>query len=154
MSDSYNMTIPNIVSVTLLGVFPFAAYQSNLSSQAVIFHITAGLLILSVGFSLYVTSQVGAGDVKLLSTSALWFGLTPSLLEYIVLVSVFGAVLVLLIFLVRLLYSNNIVANSLLPNYVFRGKKVPYGIAIGLAGLLTYPNTEIMRFAISQMAGQ
>ena len=37
---------------------------------------------------------MGGGDVKLLAASAVWFGINPSLFEYMVYVSLFGGLLV------------------------------------------------------------
>lgn len=152
ITDAYHMRIPNSISLVLLGTFPFVAYQFGFTFHIFFYHVFAGLILFLLGFLLYLIGQVGAGDVKIISASALWLGFGQPLIDYLLCVSVVGAVLVLVIFAMRRLYANNVAITAFFPSYVFNGKKVPYGVAICFAGLLTYPDAEIMRLAIERMA--
>ncbi len=55
----------------------------------------------AVCFILFVLNIMGGGDAKLLTALALWFGLTPSLLVFLVNVAFAGGILTLLILAIR-----------------------------------------------------
>ncbi len=98
-----------------------------------------------VGFSM------GGGDVKLLSASALWFGFDFSLALYMLAVAVTGGVLTVAILLLRS-RSQEIMASGLpIPDSLLVARKVPYGIAIAIAGLLTYPEAPIVQAAMRSL---
>lgn len=151
INDAVNMKIPNKVILTLLGSFPLVAFYFGIGSRQLLMHLAASGLILLPGFVLYLIDQVGAGDVKLLSASALWFGLSEELLQFLILASVFGALLVLIVFAARLVTRRKIALITILPTYVLVGKKVPYGIAICCGGLIAFPNSVIMQLALDRM---
>ena len=149
VSDFFTMTIPNRVSVILLAAFVLVAPFAGLSLTAIALHLAAGLVVFSVCFALFAFNVMGGGDAKLLTASAVWFGLTFSLIEYLVYVSFIGGVLTLLILSLRS-HTNAILASGLpVPEHLMSAKKVPYGVAIGVAAFMAYPTSPLMLAALS-----
>lgn len=147
-SDLFTMTIPNRVSAILLGAFLLAAPLSGLGLAEIGMHLGAGLLVFSVGFVLFALNIMGGGDVKVLSASAVWFGFTLSLFEYMTFVSAFGGLLTIAILLLRG-QSDLVNASGLrVPAHLLEGRKVPYGIAIGAAAFVAYPSSPLMLAAL------
>lgn len=147
--DFLTMTIPNRVSAILLAAFVIVAPLAGLGLAEIASHLAAGLLVFSVCFALFALNVMGGGDAKLLTASAVWFGMTGSLVEYLIYVSFFGGLLTLAILALRA-HGDAIMASGLkLPDHLLSARKVPYGIAIGLAAFAAYPASPLMLAALS-----
>ncbi|CAN7272415.1 prepilin peptidase [Pararhizobium sp. LjRoot255] len=150
-SDLFTMTIPNRVSVILLGTFILVAPLAGLGIATIGMHLLAGVIVFSVCFTLFALNIMGGGDAKLLTASAVWFGFNNSLYEFLLYVSIFGGLLTLLILLMRK-QENAILATGLpVPHLLFTAKKIPYGIAIGAGGFLAYPASPLMQAALAPL---
>lgn len=148
-SDLFTMTIPNRASAILLAAFVLVAPLAGLGFEQIAMHLAAGVIVFSVCFSLFALNVMGGGDAKLLTASAVWFGLTFSLVEFLVYVSFFGGVLTLGILALRS-HTNSILASGLpIPDHIIAAKKVPYGIAIGVAAFFAYPSSPLMLAALT-----
>lgn len=146
--DLFTMTIPNRVSAILVAAFLIVAPLAGLGPMAIALHLAAGLVVFAVCFGLFAMNVMGGGDAKLLTASAVWFGLNASLLEFLVTVSAFGGLLTLCILLLRS-QTNAILASGLpVPGHLLLAKKVPYGIAIGAAAFFVYPSSPLMLAAL------
>lgn len=147
-TDFLEMTIPNRIPVVLLGAFAIAAPLAGLGVTDIGFHLLAGLVVFAVCFALFAFNVMGGGDAKLLTAAAVWFGLNLSLVSFLTYVAYIGGALTLLILLLRA-RSNTMMAIGLpLPGSILHAKKIPYGIAIGIAGLLTYPQSPLVLWAM------
>ena len=147
-SDFFTMLIPNRVSAILLAAFLVVAPLAGLGLAEIGLHLAAGLVVFSVCFTLFAFNIMGGGDAKLLTASAVWFGLTYSLVEFLIYVSFFGGVLTLAILSLRA-HTNVILAAGLpVPGHLLMAKKVPYGIAIGIGAFLAYPTSPLMLAAL------
>ncbi|WP_234186946.1 prepilin peptidase [Shinella sp. NM-101] len=147
-SDFLTMTIPNRVSAILLASFLIVAPFVGLGLIDIAVHLAAGLIVFSACFALFAFNVMGGGDAKLLTASAVWFGLTFSLVEFLVYVSFLGGVLTLAILSLRA-HTNTILASGLpVPDSLVMAKKVPYGIAIGVAAFMAYPSSPLMLAAL------
>jgi len=139
--DLLTMTIPNRISLALIGAFAVALPFSGLDLAGTASHVGAGLLMLAIGIVMFSQGWLGGGDAKLLAAASLWLGL-DSLMPYLVSVAIAGGLLVLLILLYR-----QIVLPPLLMRQTWatrlhqRGGGVPYGIALAAGGLWIYPQT-------------
>ncbi|MGR6467171.1 A24 family peptidase [Rhizobium sp. PAMB 3182] len=143
-SDLFTMTIPNRASAILLVTFLIVAMFLGLSWQQIGLHYVAGLCVFSVCFGLFAFNVMGGGDAKLLTAAAVWFGLTPSLMEFLIYVCYVGGAVTLLIVMLRS-QANAIMGMGLsLPASILHAKKIPYGIAIGIGGFLAYPSSPLM----------
>jgi len=140
--DITSYRIPNTVIVVLLVLF---AIVSLFGSTEVnwLDHLLAGGVCFIGGIIFYGLGQMGAGDVKLLGTVALWGGI-GALLPLVFWISLSGllliAVLLLLRWLAPLLQASRIVSMpASLPRVLVRGEGVPYGVAIGIGTLVALP---------------
>ena len=150
-SDFFTMTIPNRVSAILLASFLLVAPIAGLTFAEIGLHLAAGLVVFAVCFALFAANVMGGGDAKVLTASAVWFGLTPSLVTFLIYVTFFGGVLTLAILMLRR-NENTILASGLpVPAHILSAKKVPYGIAIGIAAFAAYPASPLMQAALSSL---
>ena len=152
LSDIFTMTIPNRVSAILLAAFVLVAPLAGLGPYDIAMHLAAGLLVFSVCFALFAFNVMGGGDAKLLTASAVWFGMSASLFGFLVYVALFGGILTFLILMLRS-QTNSILASGLpVPDHLLSAKKVPYGVAIGVAGFVAYPMSPLMQAALASFA--
>ena len=154
ISDMLSMTIVNRVSLVLIGTFAIVAPLTGMGIQELLMHVAAFALVLSVCFGLFAIGAMGGGDAKLLAATSLWFGLGLNLMEYLLVSSVIGGALTLSI----LKYRSSTVS-------VFAGRfeflrrigdpkeKIPYGIALGLGGLITFPDSWMGQWVVHRLAG-
>ncbi|MBY2907159.1 A24 family peptidase [Rhizobium leguminosarum] len=147
-SDLFTMTIPNRISVILIASFLVLAPFSGLGLEMIGMHLTGAAIVFSACFALFAFNVMGGGDAKLLSATALWFGLNESLLFLMIDVAMIGGLITLLILLVRT-QSNAILAIGLpIPNSVLLAKKIPYGIAIAIGGFMAFPSSPLFLAAL------
>ena len=151
ITDLLTMTIPNRVSAILFGSFIVIASIIGMDWQSIGMSLVAGLAVLSACFALFAMNTMGGGDAKLLTASAVWFGFNTSLATFLICVAIVGGVLTLAILLLRS-RSQEIMASGLpIPDSLRVAKKVPYGIAIAIGGLLAYPEAPIVQLAMQHM---
>jgi len=142
-SDLLTMRISNKLVLFLVASFFIVAIAINLPLQQFAMHVTCALVVLAVGFALFALRWIGGGDAKLAAATTLWlgFGLT---LPYLVYAALLGGVLTLVILALRHMPLTPFLARyRWLERLHDRKTGVPYGIALALAGLLTYTNSAI-----------
>lgn len=143
-SDLLTMRISNKLILFLVASFVIVALILQLPLQQWGSHLAAGLLALTIGFALFAFGWIGGGDAKLAAATALWLGFGQGALHYLVYVGLLGGVLTLAILGLR-----NMPLTPFLARYRWlerlhdRKQGVPYGIALALAGMLTYTNSII-----------
>ena len=143
-SDLFTMTIPNEVSLALVAAFPAVALAVGLPWETALWHVAAGLIVLTACFAMFAFGWIGGGDAKLAAVIALWLGFNQALLQYLLFAAVAGGALTILILLLRF-WS--------LPAFAVQWKwlgrlhnptgGVPYGIALAVAALAVYPYSPI-----------
>jgi len=140
--DLWKFTIPNWISVSLLGLF--VASGVFLPTQIDwLAHLGAMAAVLLGSLLLYRFRVIGGGDLKLLVVVGLWTGL-DGLPEFLILTALAGGVLSLgLIGLRRLLMSllvlqtvPDCITKTSLPRLLLPGEPMPYGVAIAVGGIL------------------
>ena len=154
VSDMISMTIANRVSVILIAAFAIIAPLTGMDWATYGWHFAAGGTVLAVTFTVFAIGGMGGGDAKLLTATAVWMGFSITLLQYLVLGAMLGGALTLLI----LLFRNSPMAafsssNVFLRHFADEKAGIPYGVALGVAGLMTYPETDLVRWALAQVAG-
>ncbi len=143
MSDLVTMTISNKVSLGLIVGFIVIAPLTGLSMSSIGYHLLTGLFVLIVTFGLFAAGWIGGGDAKLAAATSLWLGSTLTL-NYLLLSTIMGGALTL-----TMLAMRNYPWPSMLDNVpwiarLYRmDKGIPYGIALGFAGLIIYPSSPI-----------
>ncbi|ESX93049.1 prepilin peptidase [Mesorhizobium sp. LNJC405B00] len=153
ISDMLSMTIANRVPVLLLAVFALIAPLTDMDWATYGWHFAAGALVLAVTFGLFALGGMGGGDAKLLAGIAVWMGFNTHLVEYLVISTFIGGLLTLAILLYRksplAIYTGH---NLFLRHFADDTTGVPYGIALGIGGLLTYPDSPLMVWALARLA--
>lgn len=150
VSDMVSMTIANRVSVILVATFMIIAPLVGLSWPQYGMHLAAGAALLTITFALFSFGAMGGGDAKLISATAVWMGFGDALLQYLIVSTIIGGVLTVAI----VLYRNSqlpIVAGDIdfLRRISDKSEGIPYGIALGLGGLLIYPASPLVQLVIA-----
>lgn len=142
-SDLLTMRISNKLVLFLVACFAVIAIAVNLPLQQFAMHVAAAVVVLAVGFTLFAFRLIGGGDAKLAAATTLWlgFGLT---LPYLLYAGLLGGALTLLILALRRFPLTPFLARYRWLERLHNPKVgVPYGIALALAGLMTYTNSAI-----------
>lgn len=144
-SDLLTMTIPNRLSVVLIASFIAISPFAGLSIHEFLLHLGAGGAVFAACFTLFAFGIMGGGDAKILTASAIWFGLDYSLVVYLIWVSVFGGLLSIAILMMRSQHNLILAYGIPVPETMLHKKKVPYGIAIGGAAFMAYPSAPLVQ---------
>lgn len=153
ISDMLSMTIANRVPLLLVAVFVVVAPLTGMDWTVYGMHFAAGALVLCVTFGLFAMGGMGGGDAKLLAATAMWMGFNFQLVEYLVISTFLGGILTIGI----LAYRNSALAvftrhSRFLQHFADEATGVPYGIALGAGGLLAYPDSPLMVWALARLA--
>ncbi len=147
-SDLFTMTISNWISILLVAVFVALALLLGLPAATIGWHFVAGLIVLAITFTFFAFGWIGGGDAKLAATTAVWMGF-DHVAEYGLGSAVIGGVLTLLLLKFRRLPMPEWAkARGWLMRLHDPETGVPYGIALGVAGLILYPETQIFIAAL------
>ncbi|ATU92869.1 A24 family peptidase [Phyllobacterium zundukense] len=154
VSDLLSMTIQNRVSLILVVSFAVLAPLTGMPWDLYGMHFVAGAAVLAATFALFATGTMGGGDAKLMSATAVWLGWNLGLAEYLLTMSILGGLLTIAI----LRYRSSHFAVAYTERFEFMRRLarkdvgVPYGIALGLAGLLTFPASPLCLWVINRLA--
>lgn len=147
LRDLTSYTIPNWISLALVGAFAIAAVAAGLPLQTIGVHAAAGFIALLAGMAMFALGWIGGGDAKLLSACCLWFG-WPDGREFLLDTALAGGA-----FSVLLLLARGEMVRPFLPlfgGWVGRlttpGEPAPYGVAIALGALIAFPTSEWLHF--------
>src|SRR5690606_15669554 len=149
VSDALSMTIANRVSILLVASFLILAPFTGMALPEVGLHLLAGAAVLVVTFVLFAIGGMGGGDAKLIAATAVWFGFGIELMNYLLISAIAGGFLTLAL----LMFRNSgigLLAGTFAPlRYIADNKAgIPYGIALGFGGLVTYGETPLMQYAL------
>jgi prepilin peptidase CpaA len=153
ISDMVSMTIANRVSVILVGTFALLAPFTGMDWATYGMHFAAGGMVLAITFTVFAIGGMGGGDAKLLAATAVWMGFGIVLVQYLVLGAVFGGLLTLAILAFRNSPTSIFAGrNMFLRHFADEKAGIPYGVALGVAGLVVYPETALMQWVLAQFA--
>jgi prepilin peptidase CpaA len=142
-SDLLTMRISNRVVVLLVAIFCAAALVIDMPLAEFGMHLAAAVVVLLFAFAMFAMGWIGGGDAKLAAATTFWlgFGLT---VPYLLNASIIGGMMTLGILAVR---------RWPLPEFLTRidwvrrlhdaKSGIPYGIALAIAGLLTYSDSLV-----------
>ncbi len=143
LADLFTMTIPNRVSLVLIAAYLVLALYLRLPLATVGLHVSCGLAMLALTFTMFQMGWIGGGDAKLAAATALWLG-WPSLFEYGLAASLIGGALTLAILALRHYdLPEKLLSVGFIAKLAEKNGGVPYGIALALAGLVIYPHTGV-----------
>ncbi|WP_269930880.1 A24 family peptidase [Aminobacter sp. HY435] len=152
VSDTLSMTIANRVPLLLVAVFLVVAPFAGMGWAEIGMHLAAGALLLTITFALFALGGMGGGDAKLIAATAVWMGLGFPLMDYLLISAILGGVLTIAILSYRAFGFSQIAGqNMFLKNFSHESGGVPYGIALGIGGLLAFPSSPLSIWAIEQI---
>ncbi|TKT74954.1 prepilin peptidase [Aquamicrobium sp. LC103] len=153
VSDMVSMTIANRVSLVLVATFAAIAPFTGMDWATYGMHFAGAGLVLAATFGLFAIGGMGGGDAKLLAATSLWIGFGAGLFQYLVYSSVIGGLLTLLIIFYRKSDLSILTGGNLFLRH-FANEKVgiPYGVALGVGGLLVYPDTALVQWAVERLS--
>jgi prepilin peptidase CpaA len=147
-SDLVSMTIENRVPLLLVAAFFFVALLVDFPFEEMASHIGVGVACLVVTFGMFAAGWMGGGDAKLMAASALWFGPTEDLAAYAMNASLLGAGLTLGLLAMRSQFLP-ITRIDFVDHLLEQETGIPYGIALGMAGLITFTTGRWMDIALA-----
>jgi prepilin peptidase CpaA len=137
-TDVTSLTIPNWVSLALLGAFVVFALALGMPLAEIGRHFLLGVAVLCVGFVLFQLNIFGGGDAKLIAAAAVWTGL-PVFLPFLFWTAATGGMLALSVMAARH-FVKQAETNPPFVNRLLTGQTgIPYGVAILAGGLMTLP---------------
>lgn len=132
--DVVAFRIPNALPLALVVLFPLAVALAP-APVAVGWHVAAAILVFVIGAGLFALGMLGGGDVKLMAAASLWLGMN-SLALFLVVVSLAGAVLTMVLLVLRALPLHHAMAGWGIQVPVLRSRAgIPYGVAIAFGGV-------------------
>jgi prepilin peptidase CpaA len=143
-SDLFTMTIANRVSLILAGGFFGLALLTGMSTHEIFSHAGAGAAVLIVAFVCFTQGWIGGGDAKLAAVTVLWLGV-GHLADYLIYASLLGGALTMALIHFRTMPMPQMLMGREWAERLHRQDAgVPYGIALAVAALIVYPQTEWM----------
>jgi prepilin peptidase CpaA len=147
--DFVRMTIPNLVTGGLVILFVAVALLAGMSPGMIGWHLLAGLLTLLVTFALFAGGVFGGGDAKMVAAAGVWLGF-DQLMDYALLATLLGGALTLMLLQARAYpWPRLVLGVPFIARLTNEKEGIPYGVALGAAALLLYPETEIWRTAFA-----
>lgn len=141
--DAATLTIPNWISLLLIALFPFVAFNAGLSWGEVGVHVAVGVGALMVGIALFAGNIIGGGDAKLFAAIALYMG-GGFIGSYIVAVAIAGGALACFLMALRWVANSGLTERLIFLRHLTKsGAGIPYGIAIAAGGLFVFPATHL-----------
>jgi len=74
LADLFTMTIPNRLSLALIGAYFLLAIYLRIPLETIALHVSCGLAMLLLTFMMFHFRWIGGGDAKLAAATALWLG--------------------------------------------------------------------------------
>ena len=141
--DLRSYTIPNWLTGGLALAFVPAGFAVGLPAEAIGVGLATGAAVLAVCFGLFSLGWFGGGDAKLAAAMACWMGL-DLLLPFVLATSILGGALALLIVVFRACpVPSSLSRSQALMRLHDRKQGVPYGVALGIAGLWLYSQSAV-----------
>lgn len=143
VSDFTKLLIPNWIPIVLVAAFALFAVL-YLTGNSILWHLVLATAVFCLGFAFFAAGWIGGGDVKFLTAITLWMG-QEAAYSFVFLMALLGGGLALCLLTIKR-YSH--VFRYWAPRNRLIGRLVdlaeagrcPYGVAIGVAGLV--PTTK------------
>lgn len=142
-SDVKGMTIPNFHGVIIIcafvlcyGALWLGGYQE--AFYPIVSHLLSFGIVFGATVALFALKLIGAGDSKLASAYAVWFGV-PGLIPFLFYMALVGGVLGLFALLIRKFkFFKDPKPDSWIAQVQGGENKVPYGVAIVIGALASF----------------
>ncbi|MCJ8323695.1 MAG: prepilin peptidase [Rhizobiales bacterium] len=143
MFDFFSMTIPNWLNALLMVGFIGLIFAVNLPMVSIGWHLFAAFITLAIGFGAFALNFFGGGDAKSVAAIAAWLGWSLDTALFLLIMAILGGLFAIILLIIR--YMN---IGKMLPKKVSEinwvkaivtpEMRMPYGVAIGAAGLVIY----------------
>ncbi|TFF25142.1 peptidase [Jiella endophytica] len=147
LTDLLEMRIENRAMIVLTLAFIPAALLVGLPWQVLGGHVLVGLVCLCITFAMFAAGWMGGGDAKLIAATGLWLGPTMLMAEYLLVAALIGGGLT-----IGLLFARSqmlpVTRVAFVDRLMEKDSGVPYGIALGAAGLYAYSHSFWMTAAL------
>lgn len=144
LHDVTSFTIPNRLILWLGGAYALLAPIAGFGLREMAFSLGLAAMVFFITVAAFALGWMGGGDSKLLTVVALWLG-PATLPQFLILTMALGGLLALSMLTLRLLPASLAGPEG---GWLGRLKSpesgVPYGLPIGIAALLTLPQTGWM----------
>lgn len=141
--DFFTMIIPNGLNILLIFGFFGLVLMIDLPMDIAGWHVLAAALALVAGFTAFAFNLFGGGDAKAIAAVVAWFGWSADSLIFVVLTAILGGVMALGLIGIRSMHLDVLVPvkyseTTWLKSLLSPEARMPYGVAIGVAGLIMY----------------
>ena len=141
INDFFTMMVPNRLALALVVLFFPLAYLAGLGLTDIGLHAALAIAMLALALVLFAFDWIGGGDAKLFAATSLWLG-PEAILPYAIYAALIGGALTLLLMSWRRApLPATLASRDWLARLHSQKAGVPYGIALGAAGLLAYLDT-------------
>ncbi|QGM46170.1 A24 family peptidase [Methylocystis heyeri] len=141
-TDLLTMTIPNRLSLFLIGAYFLLALYLRTPLETIALHVSCAVAMLVLTFAMFQFRWIGGGDAKLAAATALWLG-WGLLFDYGLIASIAGGALTLIVIALQHHELPQTLRDfKFIDRLASKNCGVPYGIALALAGLAVYPQTS------------
>ncbi|KAB0682999.1 peptidase [Aureimonas leprariae] len=147
-SDLVTMTIANRVPIVLAVSFLALAFATGMPPAVIGLHFVVGLAALLVTFGCFAAGWMGGGDAKLVAATALWLGPTEAMTQYLLLGALLGGALTLGLLSLRSVLQP-VTTIDFVDRLLEEKTGIPYGIALGFAGLAAYSQSAWIDLAVA-----
>ena len=142
-NDVADFKIPNWIAIALAAAFPVAALMLGFGPREVMESLLLGCGCLVIGFAVFAWGKCGGGDAKLFAATAPWVGMA-GFVEFLWNMVVAGGVMAVVLMAFRKAPALPIYAQAPWVRRMHQRENImPYGVAIAIGGLLTFPHTSL-----------
>lgn len=141
--DFFTMTIPNWLNALLLVGFIGLIFVVNLPISGIGWHVLAAIVTLAIGFGAFALNFFGGGDAKSVAAIAAWLGWSLDTALFLLIMAILGGVFALILLIIRYMNVGKMLPEKMskinwVKAIVTPEMRMPYGVAIGAAGLVIY----------------
>jgi prepilin peptidase CpaA len=145
LRDTTTMTIPNGLCAIGVALFVPVIFAAGLSPVAAGAAVAVGLAALVAGVAMFAAGWIGGGDVKFFAVCGLWLGWKEALPFVVWTAIAGGALAVALLGLRKLVLAFPRNGPGWWNRLMTPGGDVPYGVAIALGALVTFPESPVIQ---------
>lgn len=145
LRDTTTMTIPNWLCGLGALLFVPVVLAAGVTPAAAGAALAVGIAALIIGIAMFSVGWIGGGDAKLFAVCGLWLGWQEALPFVVWTAIAGGALAVVLLGLRKLVVAWPHRGPSWWGRLMTPGGDVPYGIAIALGALATFPESPVMQ---------
>lgn len=140
--DLTSYTIPNIISLILLVAFFALSPFMGLSWAEFGTHVGVFAGSLAVMMAMFAAGWIGGGDAKLFAATAIWW-MPYDLMVYTFYTAMAGGALAIALVMSRKFLPQKVQTTGWVHTLLRDEKKMPYGLALAFAAMITLPVSQI-----------